>query len=119
MPFSYRMRALLALVSISAASVSAFAPARNMVPVAVHAPSAMSPFIPAPRLNQGAAKITKLSMAAASAAMEDPSEGEASSSGEGTITALLFNLVKSIVGAGVLSLPAGKYEYNDTHGMSR
>jgi hypothetical protein len=41
--------------------------------------------------------------------MEEPSEGkETSSGGDGTMSALMFNLVKSIVGAGVLSLPAGK-----------
>lgn len=47
-------------------------------------------------------------MTASAAAMEEPNEGsETSSGGEGSISALLFNLVKSIVGAGVLSLPAG------------
>jgi len=50
-----------------------------------------------------------LRMSATAAAMEEPSEGkETSSGGDGTMSALMFNLVKSIVGAGVLSLPAGK-----------
>ena len=51
-----------------------------------------------------------LHMTSTVASMEDPSEGkETSSGGDGTMSALMFNLVKSVVGAGVLSLPAGAY----------
>jgi hypothetical protein len=38
--------------------------------------------------------------------------GEPVGTGTATIPNEVFNLVKSIVGAGVLSLPAGKYQYN-------
>lgn len=49
-----------------------------------------------------------LRVASSSQTMEEPNEGNrVSSGGQGTISALMFNLVKSIVGAGVLSLPSG------------
>lgn len=52
-------------------------------------------------------------MVSESLAVEDPNEGKrASSESQGTIPALMFNLVKSIVGAGVLSLPSGKSRSN-------
>jgi len=53
---------------------------------------------------------SKLHMSSAAASMEDPNEGkEATSGGDGAMPALMFNLVKSILGAGVLSLPAGMF----------
>uniref|UniRef100_A0A7S2ESF5 Amino acid transporter transmembrane domain-containing protein n=1 Tax=Trieres chinensis TaxID=1514140 RepID=A0A7S2ESF5_TRICV len=73
---------------------------------AARAPSAAAPPLstasPACRRLRSAHAETALSTATAA-------EGDDSSSGEGTATipAEIFNLVKSIVGAGVLSLPAG------------
>ncbi len=43
-------------------------------------------------------------------AIEVPRGGAKESGGTATIPNEVFNLVKSIVGAGVLSLPAGKYQ---------
>jgi len=56
-----------------------------------------------------AKKSSQLHMTSAAASMEEPSDDgiEKTSGGDGTMSALMFNLVKSIVGAGVLSLPAG------------
>jgi hypothetical protein len=49
-------------------------------------------------------------MVSESLAMEDSNEGKRTSNDpQGTIPALMFNLVKSIVGAGVLSLPSGTF----------
>jgi hypothetical protein len=108
---SYRMKALAALLTLlTPCSVIAFAPARTMVPVTI--PTSMNPILSSPNnfiSSTFHAPASKLHMASASAAIEEPSDGnEASSGGDGTMTALLFNLVKSIVGAGVLSLPAGE-----------
>ena len=103
------MKALVALVAMSSASWSAeaFAPARTMFPMTV--PSTLTTSAPIPIAHMPVSKSRKLHMTASAAAMEEPSEGsEASSGGNGSISALLFNLVKSIVGAGVLSLPAGE-----------
>lgn len=100
------MTALLVVLSISPELwfSMAFAPSRTMVPSTI--PLQMnSPFS---KFNLEVFNPTQLQMTAASAAIEDTSDdSNASSGGEGTMTALLFNLVKSIVGAGVLSLPAG------------
>ena len=93
----FKRSAIIAFLAI-AAGASAFAPANTVPAVNEMKTSNVMPL-----------KVTggsKLKMAAASAAMEKPSEGN-SSGGEGTMSALTFNLVKSIVGAGVLSLPAG------------
>ncbi len=107
---SYRMKALAALLALlTPCSVIAFAPARTMVPATI--PTTVNPILSSPNFISPTfhAPASKLHMASASAAIEEPSDGnEASSGGDGTMTALLFNLVKSIVGAGVLSLPAGE-----------
>ena len=103
------MRVLLALVALSSASWStvAFAPARSMVPVTRPAATSMtmqSSYMPIAKAS------SKLHMSSAAASMEDPNEGkEATSGGDGAMPALMFNLVKSILGAGVLSLPAGMF----------
>ena len=94
----FKKSAIIAFLAI-AAGASAFAPANTVPAVNEMKTSNVMP------LNVRAGG-SKLQMAAASAAMEKPSEGN-SSGGEGTMSALTFNLVKSIVGAGVLSLPAG------------
>lgn len=52
------------------------------------------------------ASATRLSADASAAAAELPRGGE--SGGTASIPSEVFNLIKSIVGAGVLSLPAGK-----------
>ena len=104
------MKALAALLALlTPCSVMAFAPARTMVPVTI--PTSVNPSLSSPNFISSSfhAPASKLYMASASVAIEEPSDGnEASSGGDGTMTALLFNLVKSIVGAGVLSLPAGE-----------
>jgi hypothetical protein len=51
---------------------------------------------------------TRLGNDAAVAAGELPRGGEGTGTGTATIPNEVFNLIKSIVGAGVLSLPAGK-----------
>lgn len=93
----FKKSAIIAFLAI-AAGAAAFAPANTVPAVNEMKASNVMP------LNFRAGG-SKLQMAAASAAMEKPSEGN--SSGGGTMAALTFNLVKSIVGAGVLSLPAG------------
>ena len=55
----------------------------------------------------GAAAKTALKVAAAGSAEGSSEEGKGT--GTATIPDEVFNLVKSIVGAGVLSLPAGTY----------
>lgn len=54
---------------------------------------------------------TQLGNDAASAVDVPRGGGKAQSGGTATIPNEVFNLIKSIVGAGVLSLPAGKYEH--------
>ena len=106
------MKALLALIAISSTSRSAeaFAPSRVLVPVMVPSTVSRTASMPMPMpMPMTMPKASKLHMTAAVAAMEDPSEGNESSNDEGaSLSSLRFNLVKSIVGAGVLSLPAGE-----------
>jgi hypothetical protein len=86
---------------------AAFSPTRTIFPIAV-------PLVATPMnkmLPQGtrSSNTPILRMVSESLAVEDPNEGKrASNESQGTIPALMFNLVKSIVGAGVLSLPSGK-----------
>ena len=105
------MKALISLLAVSSASwnAAAFAPARTMVQVTMSPIHASLPKLPL-------VKTSPILRMTAAAAMEEPSEGKAAKSGgEGTMSALRFNLVKSIVGAGVLSLPAGKKLFVDTN----
>ena len=55
--------------------------------------------------------MTSDAAAASSGAEESSNEG-----GDATVTQLIFNLVKGIVGAGVLSLPAGIASFSNAPG---
>ena len=99
--------AMVALFLISTAvwDVSGFAPARTVVPVSLntmsysqHSMNNMVVFH---------ANSQKLQMTAGAATMEEPNGEGKVESGKAPMSSLIFNLVKSIVGAGVLSLPAG------------
>ena len=62
---------------------------------------------PSPPATAGADRAAKTALKVAAAGSEGSSE-EGKGTGTATIPDEVFNLVKSIVGAGVLSLPAGK-----------
>lgn len=108
---NYKSRALLALLALSCSSVEAFAPSRTTMVPTVMVPSAMTSSS-AGFLNNYSSTYSssKLQMTSSSAAAVQPpdEDGKASSTSDGApMTGMIFNLVKSIVGAGVLSLPAG------------
>ena len=88
--------AFLAVLS----AASAFQPSALRLPVTSSVRSSSSSVVSSPFIIQPSAKKSSLYMA---------SEEAAASTGTGTATIPneIFNLVKSIVGAGVLSLPAG------------
>lgn len=108
----------LSVVSFSCWTVESFAPARvsssmrhHVLPTATTLMSDAVPKMTTPGVSRFIKAKSKLHMTSTTAAVDDNSEGKdtvAAGGGEGTMSALMFNLVKSIVGAGVLSLPAGE-----------
>jgi hypothetical protein len=89
-------------------SATAFSPVRTIVPMAM--PSVTKPINKMMLQTPLSSNRPILSMVSESLAMEDSNEGKRTSNDpQGTIPALMFNLVKSIVGAGVLSLPSGTF----------
>ena len=70
-----------------------------------------SPSTPSAIGDSAASGATKTALKVAAAGAADGSSEEGKGTGTATIPDEVFNLVKSIVGAGVLSLPAGTYFY--------
>lgn len=89
--------AFLAVLS----AASAFQPSALRLPVTSSVQSSLSSVVSSPFTFQPSAKKSSLYMASEEAAAASTGTGTA------TIPNEIFNLVKSIVGAGVLSLPAG------------
>lgn len=112
----------LSVVTFSCWNVESFAPARVSSGSMNHVlPTVAStlmldgakPKMTVPGVSRSKTQSKLHMTSAATVASDDNSEGKdvaaAAGGGEGTMSALMFNLVKSIVGAGVLSLPAGEF----------
>ena len=96
------------LLVLAASTNALLTPARHSVPSSLIAKTPAS------------LTSTRLGNDAANAAAEMPRGGDSDATkskgtGTATIPTEVFNLIKSIVGAGVLSLPAGKYKYSVLH----
>lgn len=91
---------LLLIISV-ACKVQAFAPVRTTVPYYLVVDFS------AKNILSSQPNYSTLQMATASASLDAPRDKGQPSSGKAPMSSLIFNLVKSIVGAGVLSLPAG------------
>ena len=114
---SSQVKAIVAVTAFSFASwhAESFVPVgRSNAGLAALVLETASPkTLPHVSISRSSKARSKLHMTSTAAAVDDPSEGgkdtSKASGGEGTMSALMFNLVKSIVGAGVLSLPAGAW----------
>lgn len=99
---------MVALFLISSSvfwDVDGFVPTRTVIPVSLNAVS-----FPQHSKNNMMVFQTnsqKLQMTTGAVAMEEPNGEGKVDTGKAPMSSLIFNLVKSIVGAGVLSLPAG------------
>jgi hypothetical protein len=82
-------------------SASAFIPSQNALLRVPHAPQSISPR----SISMASPKNFKVKPSFMAVAVEE--EADKIPEGTATVTELIFNLVKGIVGAGVLSLPAG------------
>ena len=105
-----------ALAALSATAVSAFQPPALRLPVTTSSSVRSSSLLVSSSIVQSFAAAKKSKFAApaplrmadeAAAAAEETTTISVAGTGTASIPSEIFNLVKSIVGAGVLSLPAG------------
>lgn len=115
MRFPIAITTIVAITATSSTFSTAFQASPLRLPIASTATTTRhyttSPFYTSIQQQQQHEKTTSvgpLQMSAAAAAAAEPSEGGVSGTGTASIPNEIFNLVKSIVGAGVLSLPAGE-----------